>query len=237
MQIIPVIDLMDGQVVHAVRGERSRYQPIGKHSILCRGNELHNVLDGFLNLYPFKRFYIADLNAIGKQAPHKALIERLAQDYPQLDFWLDQGASLIDIQDLPSSHYTPVIGTESQTLPPDKSKRDFILSLDFKQESAQGHPAWFSTSKFWPSQVIVMTLSRVGSQSGPDFKKLAELTTAYPDKHFIAAGGIRHTEDLQDLTEIGISAALCATALHDGSITTKQIAQIMQDMDQPGLSN
>ena len=37
MLLIPVIDLLDGQVVRGVRGERARYRPI--ESALCRGSE------------------------------------------------------------------------------------------------------------------------------------------------------------------------------------------------------
>ena len=36
--LVPVVDLLAGQVVHARRGERSRYQPI--QSPLCPGSDL-----------------------------------------------------------------------------------------------------------------------------------------------------------------------------------------------------
>ena len=71
-----------------------------------------------------------------------------------------------------------------------------------------------------------MTLNRVGSNSGPDFKKLQHYRTKYPDKQWVAAGGIRSIQDLQALEENGIKQALVASALHRGRISSADIRRL-----------
>src|SRR5262249_42767856 len=46
LQIIPVIDLRQGDVVHARLGERARYRPL--QSILCEGSAPAAVVEGLM---------------------------------------------------------------------------------------------------------------------------------------------------------------------------------------------
>ena len=218
MQIIPVIDLKQGLVVHAVAGDRQKYQPIHHHSLLTTASDIHSVITAFLRLQPFRTFYIADLDAICATGNHANLIAELVAAYPDIEFWIDNGSQLADLETPQPPNYTAVIGTESQ-LQPEFSQRKFVLSLDYKQELPAGHPDWFTDSRYWPQQIIVMTLSRVGSQNGPDFAKLQQLAENHTDKQFVAAGGIRHADDLRRLAALGVEAARVASALHKGVIT------------------
>lgn len=225
MQIIPVIDLKDGSVVYAQRGDRDRYQPIHLHSILSDRSDLETVMDGFLKLQPFKRFYIADLNAITGSGHHRPLIDSLLVTYPDIEFLIDNGSQLSHLSAArPNQKW--IVGTESQQSPAYRTERAYILSLDYKDQKPAGHCSWFEQSHFWPESVIVMTLSRVGSNSGPDLEKLTELRCLHPEKQFIAAGGIRHVSDLEDLKHRGINAALVATALHNGTIGSEQLENL-----------
>ncbi|AEG00673.1 HisA/HisF-related TIM barrel protein [Methylomonas methanica] len=225
MQIIPVIDLKDGLVVYAQRGNRAHYQPIHLHSVLTDGSDIDAVMAGFLNLHPFKQFYIADLNAITGSGNHLPLIESLLTSYPAIEFWIDSGSQLSQIS-AERPNLKRIIGTESQQSPASHSERPFILSLDYKDQQPAGHHSWFEQSRYWPDRIIVMTLSRVGSNSGPDLEKLTELRRRHPGKQFIAAGGIRHVNDLENLKIRGIQAALLATALHNGAIGSEQIKNL-----------
>jgi phosphoribosylformimino-5-aminoimidazole carboxamide ribotide isomerase len=226
MHIIPVIDLKDGQVVHAVRGDRQHYKAIHLYSRLTASSNIAAVMSGFLNLYPFRTFYIADLNAITGQGEHNALIADLLTKHPNIEFWIDNGSRLAEPQPNPTKNYRAVIGTESQLAATNHADQDFILSLDFKQEQATGDPAWFNDSRYWPQQVIIMTLSRVGGKTGPDLQKLAEYTGKYPQKNIIAAGGVRDFDDLIKLKNIGVNSTLLATALHAGTLSTAEIGKL-----------
>ncbi|MGZ0079248.1 HisA/HisF-related TIM barrel protein [Methylomonas sp. YC3] len=219
MQIIPVIDLKDGLVVHAVGGDRSRYHPVHLTSSICDSSEISQVVWSLLKLYPFPKFYIADLDAIGGQGNHDEAINNLFSQYPNKEFWLDKGSNhqALTMTTL-ASNCKPVIGTESQRLPVSLKNTDLILSLDFKHNQVLGHPGWLESPELWPETNVVMTLDLVGSNQGPDFEKLSQLCKTHPYKHFVAAGGVRDVNDLMRLKTIGIAAVLLASALHNGNI-------------------
>ena len=227
MKIIPVIDLKDGVVVHARQGNREHYQPI--NTALCKSPDIFQVIEAFLGVYEFDTFYIADLNAITDQGDHRHLIKEVLSRFPHITFWIDQGYQKYD-QCMPHpDNILPVLGSESyrnETLSEIKAyKNNFILSLDYSSSDALGAENLFSIPTFWPKNIIIMTLDRVGSSHGPDLEKLTEFCRQYPDKNFIAAGGIRNKQDLIALNGAGIHQALVASALHSGAIKTKDIAE------------
>jgi len=224
MKIIPVIDLKDGLVVHAHLGLRNQYQAI--HSPLCQSADLYQVMAAFLTLADFDCFYIADLNAITGLGHHEALINDLLKTYPQKTFWIDSGYQVL--KDYAANHL-PVLGSEcyneDQVLELNAFKKRFILSLDYGTSGALGAPRLFSDQRLWPETIIIMTLNRVGSQQGPDLETLSDFCKQYPEQHFVAAGGIRHYQDLQNLKHIGIHQVLLASALHSGSIVPVDVSR------------
>ena len=221
MQIIPVIDLKDGCVVYAQRGNRSNYQPLNSH--LCQSSSIVDVLDAFLNLYDFKTFYIADLNAICNTGNHQEMIDDIIKSYTHCKFWIDNGMKLTDLDQFVNIPYNAVIGSESQQSVTERPKSDYILSLDFKHNKPLGPAELFENNTQWPKNIIIMTLARVGSQAGPDFVRLGQYCRQYPKNNFIAAGGIRHIDDLADLNRIGVKQALLASSLHSGAISSADI--------------
>lgn len=222
MKIIPVIDLKDGVVVHARLGLRDQYQPI--HTPLCQSADLFQVMSAFLTLADFDCFYIADLNAITGLGHHETLIAELLKTYPQKTFWIDSGYQVL--KDYADNHL-PVLGSEcfgeEQIVELKAFKKRFILSLDYGKSGALGATSLFSDQSLWPETIIIMTLNRVGSQQGPDLESLMAFCKRYPKQHFVAAGGIRHNEDLQALKQIGIQQALLASALHSRDIGQQEL--------------
>ena len=61
LKIIPVIDVLGGVVVHAVRGRRKEYQPL--KSGLCESTDPVDVAAA-LKALGFSELYVADLDAI-----------------------------------------------------------------------------------------------------------------------------------------------------------------------------
>jgi phosphoribosylformimino-5-aminoimidazole carboxamide ribotide isomerase len=226
MKIIPVIDLKEGVVVHARHGNRQYYQPV--NTDLCKSADIFQVIEAFLGIYAFDTFYIADLNAITNQGDHNQLINEVLIHYPNITFWIDRGYMQFD-QYSPGNSL-PVLGSESyqnETVAEIKAfKNNFILSLDYLRSDALGAASLFSNPSFWPENIIIMTLERVGSNNGPDLEKLSEFCKKYPDKNFIAAGGIRDKLDLMALNEAGIHHALVASALHSGAIIADDITEL-----------
>jgi phosphoribosylformimino-5-aminoimidazole carboxamide ribotide isomerase len=228
MQIIPVIDLKDGVVVHARQGKRHTYRPI--HTELCPSANIFDVIDAYLRLYEFRTFYIADLDALEEKGGHESLILTVAERFPDRLFWLDRGLPSCRTDGCSPKNIKTVLGSESfrddtvnllENYAP-----DFILSLDFSEKTAVGAPSLFTTQRFWPNDIIIMTLGRVGSNSGPDLEKLSTFSGTHPDKNFIAAGGIRNLEDLLALKALGIRQALVASSLHCGAIGRAELAAL-----------
>jgi phosphoribosylformimino-5-aminoimidazole carboxamide ribotide isomerase len=219
MQIIPVIDLKNGVVVHAKFGQRETYQPI--KSVLTKKSDIYSVLNSFLQFHDFESFYIADLDAITGQGSQHDLIEQVAKNFPKITFWVDAGYQ--KARDfLPN--YLPILGSEcfsdENCLEILEFENRFILSLDFGAYGEKlGSQKFFTQTDFWSKNVIVMTLNRVGSSQGVAIDVLENFKCNYPKTNFIAAGGVRNSDDLAQLEKIGIEHVLVASALHSGAIT------------------
>jgi phosphoribosylformimino-5-aminoimidazole carboxamide ribotide isomerase len=229
MQLIPVIDLMGGAVVHARRGERDRYQPV--QSKLCPSAEPAAILEALLRLHPFPAVYFADLDAIRGRGDHFALLRGLRERYPGVEFWIDagigDGARLRQFSD--RALETVILGSESMNdsslLDAARSRGDFILSLDFKNEIFLGPSALERDAALWPGRVLAMNLARVGSALGPDLALIAALRARRADCGVFAAGGVRGRADLQALRDQGAAGALVATALHSGALSAADVAE------------
>lgn len=241
MQVIPVLDLLDGHVVRAVRGERTAYLPI--QSSLATTSEPLHIARALLAASGARTLYIADLGAILQRGAHAGTLAALRAALPGTDIWLDAGyadyasmRSLFDHIDrlgsnsgCPASHelatLVPVFGTESlhdidALHAAEAAGLSPILSLDHRAgRLLLANPALERTSSWWPRRVIAMTLDQVGSYAGPDlttFEHIRANASAHTD--VIGAGGIRHRADMTAAARIGATAWLVASALHDGQI-------------------
>ncbi len=222
MRVIPVIDLMGGEVVRARMGDRASYRPI--ESPLSPTSDAVDVVRGLLAVHPFQTLYVADLDAIQRHGDNFPALRRIRAEFPALSMWIDHGAADLDALDdlIRAGLGAPVIGSESQRdgelVARHRNSRRIVLSLDFRGDAFQGPEEILSEPKLWPRRVIVMTLSRVGSGAGPDLPRLAAIKTIAADREIYAAGGVRDSADLAALKTAGTAGALIATALHDGRV-------------------
>ena len=228
MRIIPVLDLKGGEVVRAERGDRDRYRPIV--TPLSASSDPVAVAEGLRRLHPFSTFYIADLDAIEGRAPNSAALARLRTMPDAPDLWVDAGLAEEEMvaAALAEAGINPVLGSESQRdevlLRRFRDHPGLILSLDFFADGFRGPPSLLDQPELWPERVIVMTLAKVGSAAGPDFARLKQIRAKAGSRLVIAAGGVRGEADIRELSSLGIAAALIATSLHDGTLTSGQLA-------------
>ena len=227
MRVIPVIDLMHGQVVRARMGDRASYPLL--ESPLSRTSDAGDVVRGLLGMFSFPALYVADLDAIQGGGDNCQTLRRVRAEFPSLQMWVDNGAA-----DASSLHAligadlgTPVIGSESQRdsklIAQHRDSMRIVLSLDFRGDAFQGPQDLLAEPALWPQRVIVMTLARVGSGAGPDLGRLASIQSIAGGREIYAAGGVRDADDLRALKEAGISGALIATALHEGRIVAADL--------------
>jgi phosphoribosylformimino-5-aminoimidazole carboxamide ribotide isomerase len=225
MQIVPVLDLKGGVVVHARRGRRAEYAPL--QSPLVDGCEPVAVARALCALCRSTTLYVADLDALAGEPVDVATIAKLAS---VAEPWVDAGATAAASATAlhGAGAARNVVGTESLR-PGDQIERPVVLSVDLRDgrlispnpELAGRRPAAAAplARALGVREVLVIDLARVGTGSGPPLDALAELTAALPGVAIYAGGGVRDNADLRALESGGAAGALVATALHDGRIT------------------
>jgi HisA/HisF family protein len=228
MDVIPVIDLKGGTVVHARMGQRHLYQPI--ETPLARGSDPVDVARGLTSVHPFTTLYVADLDAIGGTGDNRTALARVRRAFPDVTLWVDSGIATMPAaadwlaQDLGHA----VLGSESQSdmdlIHRFAADPRVVLSLDFRGNDFQGPPELLAAPTLWPSRVITMTLDRVGSDAGPDLDRLRGIAAS--GRKTYAAGGVRDAGDLRLLAKAGIAGALVASSLHNGRLTAADLQAI-----------
>ncbi len=231
--LIPVIDLKDGMVVHAREGRREEYRPV--QSRLVPGAEPSKIVAALLALHSFRSLYIADLDAIQRRGDNMASIRAIHRDFPGVELWVDTGMGDRSALGrwLDAKPGRPVIGSESlldagfmseiRELCTEPSP---VLSLDYQGDDFKGPPTLLAhPERYWPKRVLAMNLQRVGSDRGPDLGLIVGLAKRVPGCRVYAAGGVRSVEDLEKIAAAGAAGALIASALHDGRIGAVELAR------------
>ena len=242
MRIVPVIDLSDGKVVHAVAGDRKQYQPVV--SVLADQPSPASLGTALVERIGATEVYVADLDALGGAQPAWSQYEQIANS--GLRLWVDAGlsshdrAAVFSQQRLKLSVVSQVIvGLESVRSPADLA--DFldlvgverlIFSLDLRYGKAvTNESAWNRMNvadiariavELGVRSLIVLDLARVGTGLGTGTESLCrQLRDKWPHLYLTAGGGINSLHDLQTLAIAGCNAALIASALHDGRFTAE----------------
>jgi phosphoribosylformimino-5-aminoimidazole carboxamide ribotide isomerase len=230
LQVIPVIDLLNGQVVRARMGDRASYRPL--ESPLSPTSDPVDVVRGLLAVCPFPTLYVADLDAIQSHGDNFHALRRIRAGFPALQMWVDNGAAdAAALEALVGANLgAPVIGSESQRnnalIAQHSSSRRIVLSLDFRGDAFQGPGEILAEPALWPRRIIVMTLARVGSGAGPDLARFAAIRSIAGGREIYAAGGVRDASDLSALKAAGASGALIATALHERRVVGTDLEAI-----------
>ena len=232
MEVIPVLDVANGEVVRAVQGARAAYTPI--ETPLAKGCAPRDIAKGYMGVYHFRKIYVADLDGIGGRGRNVHLVPELSSVLNHTEIWIDAGTATRKAARsvLAAPVATLVVGSESvesaaQILDilaeaPSRS----VLSLDFRGDEFMGPRELLDHAELWPDRVIVMTLARVGSDAGPDIERILEFVDRGGGRKVYAAGGVRHRADLNALRAAGAAGALVASALHDKKISAGDLKEI-----------
>ncbi|MGC9517901.1 MAG: HisA/HisF family protein [Methanomicrobiales archaeon] len=223
--IIPVLDLKDGIAVSGKAGKRDTYQPL--QTVFNNNPHPHEIASS-LKMAGASRIYIADLDAIENVGSNAEIIKEVNKVLPVM---LDCGTSSIqEVQDALNIADKVIVATETLKKLDDLDhllkgdiKDRIIISIDIKEDRLYSKYLEIDTETFIkkidklkPKEVILLDISRVGSESG--FKKDYIKKFSTPGTSIILGGGIR-PKDIDVLREEGAEMFLIGTALHKGEIS------------------
>lgn len=232
MQLIPVIDVRGGVVVHAVAGRRSEYRPL--RSRLTESTEPLRVLEDLRARTAMNTFYVADLDGICDGHPNIGLIERLSGTGCRL--LIDAGArTSSDLSRLRlSDHVLPVAASETildleELL--SGNAGEFVFSIDLHAgklrlaDEKAVVAGWteediarrLAEAGIW--DWIVLDTATVGMGSGISTLPLCRRwRERFAGARIISGGGVKSAECVKEASAAGLEGLLVATALHDGRV-------------------
>ncbi|MFT5526974.1 MAG: phosphoribosylformimino-5-aminoimidazole carboxamide ribotide isomerase [Pirellulaceae bacterium] len=230
--LLPVIDLMNAEVVHAVAGERKSYQPV--RSVLFDSTVAAEIARILAQQCGCSDIYVADLDAIRGDAPNSADWKSI--EASGLSLLLDAGVSSVaDLTKIRSSlaaNSQLVIGLENLANPQTLRTvgaaclpRD-IFSLDLRAGNPLASGEWKDLTPLQIAslayesdfrRMIVLDLAQVGTGQGSGTVELiGAIKQIHGDVELIGGGGVRCQEDVERLQKAGCSRVLVASALHNG---------------------
>ena len=229
-RIIFVLDILNGKVVHAVKGEREKYGPVHNFSKVCESSDPLQIVD---DLSP-RELYIADLNRLEGSGNNDEVIEQLGW---KTSLMLDCGASTMDDVHLGQEMAGSVIlGTETATLELVESASSFYprsinMSIDIKDGNILTNEPAFNIppidlikmlNGYDINDLIILELSKVGTSSGINTEFLEQVVD-HSDHNILLGGGIKDMDDISHLKDIGLAGVLVATAVHNGALPLDMI--------------
>lgn len=234
MRVVPVLDVMRGEVVRGVGGRRHEYRPIV--SRLTPSSRPLDVAEALASHFGCGELYVADLDAILGGEPAWPLFTALREQGFRL--WVDAGVQRMTraCQLADQGIDSIVVGLETVAGPAELAEmvqafgEHIVFSLDLRQGEPLGdRNAWqggdaeaiaAQAVQLGVRRVLVLDLVQVGANSGPGTRRLcAHLRAKHPHVSISAGGGVRHRGDLEELRASGVEVVLAASALHDGRLT------------------
>ncbi len=239
MQILPVLDLLHGQVVRGVAGRRSEYRPIV--SRLTDSTSPLEIANAFRQTFRLNRLYVADLDAIEGRTPQISIWQHLAGAGFELE--IDAGVRSVESVRtvLDSGADSVIVGSES--LPSEKLLLEMLDTTETERvvvslDLVAGEPRtqaeeWARLSpieivdrvvSLGVRRLIVLDVRSVGMHGGTGTDSLCDdIRNCFPKLELTTGGGIRSAADLCRQTEIGSDRVLVASALHDGLLRSSDI--------------
>jgi len=233
MDVIPAIDLLNGQVVRLRKGS---YQEVTVYN--------DDPLDQArtYKAHGFNHIHIVDLNG-AKEGTFKNLsvIESIVD---KLDMSVQTGGGIRTFDDVQKmfDHGLSKIVCSSMAI---KNEQDWlkalstygdrcILGMDLK-DGKIAYAGWLktldeSTDEFLQrmighglKEVLCTDISRDGTLEGVNAPLYRDLMQKYPETRFIASGGVADEEDLKRLKSINAHAVVVGRAYYEGKLTLDQM--------------
>lgn len=253
MQIIPVLDLAGGIVVHAQAGDRGRYEPLESGLAPGQTGDPVALLRAFHATLGIHECYVADLDAIQGGAIQRTLLRELAAFHTGF-----AGALLVDagthlpggaLEVLSCGASEVVVGLETLHAFADLigivnvvGHSRVVFSLDLRlgnpilhsvlQDARGPGPDPLSLAEQAAGTgvrtILLLDLGRIGTGCGVDLGLLESLRHRLPGIRLLAGGGVLTRRDLERMRDVGCDGALVASAIHTGRLTAADLAAVSE---------
>ena len=248
--VIPVLDLMIGQIVWARGGDRGRYSPV--ESSLTNSSNPVEVAKAMFSQTGCDCLYLADIDSFAGAIPSWETYQALTE--AGFSLWIDAdwisalkseelAAKVIALGSQPkvdlifsSETFTSV---EQFSIIGELINKNVepIFSLDVngprvitKSESLSSSGPLELVQKAFEQGVrtmIILDLQSIGTYQGSRMTDLIrEISHELPDVTLISGGGISSVDDAQKLLNAGCQNVLVASAIYDCKITPDEIAHL-----------
>lgn len=242
--IVPVLDLMIGQIVLAQGGNRAAYRPV--QSRLTSSSQPVEVAQAMFNQTGCDWMYLADIDSFAGAAPswhiYNQLLDRGFGLWVDANWLTDQRHQKIRSQLTNTERIKFIISSETidstEQFSVLRELREqglnVIFSLDKKGDEVISREA--SLSQASPlelvqhachqgvAEIIVLDLGEVGTRRGfvqdsASTGLIEEIRSEQPDLVLTSGGGVRSAEDVRQWLECGCDHVLVASAIHDCALT------------------
>lgn len=236
MQVIPAIDLLNGQCVRLHKGS---YEEVTVYN--------DSPLDqaGKFKETGFSHIHIVDLNGAKEgylvNLPHiKQVIKELGisvqtgggiRTFEDAEYLLKEGISKIICSSMAIKNELDWI--KLLEVYPNRT----ILGMDLK-DGKIAYGGWLETAsesvdsfvtrmiQHGLQEILCTDVSKDGTLTGPNLELYIELKSKFPQIRFIASGGVSSIKDLKALNTEGIDAVVVGKAYYENRITLKEMQQI-----------
>lgn len=233
MNVIPAIDLLDGQVVRLTKG---RYDDVTLYND-DPAAQAHTFAEAGFNL-----LHVVDLNGAREGAfVNLSHLTRMVEE-AGVDVQAGGGVrSYDDALRLLEAGVSRVICSSLAVRNPTDWYRLLeehpvraVLGMDLK-EGRIAYSGWEKTSgqsidvflqpmiERGLQYVLCTDIARDGTLQGPNIALYRDLQEQYPELYFIASGGVGSAADLEELQEAGLAAAVVGRAYYENNITLEEL--------------
>lgn len=236
MNVIPAIDLLNGQVVRLHKGS---YQEVTiyEKTPLRTAKTFKDA--------GFSHIHIVDLNGAKEgrfvNLPHiKSVIGELGisvqtgggiRTLKDVELLIEAGVSKIICSSMAIKNESDWIASLK------KYPGKMILGMDLK-EGKIAYSGWLETAKedtfsflnrmieHGLKEVLCTDISKDGTLSGPNIDLYISIKDRFPDIHLIASGGVSNKKDLNDLESAGIDAVVVGKAYYENHISLEEMKSL-----------
>lgn len=239
MELIPAIDIIDGQCVRLTKGDYAQKTVYRNHP--------WEVAKEF-ETYGFKRLHVVDLD--GAKAKHIVNSDVLQKITTETSLTVDFGGGIKTDEDIEKAFANGAqmvtVGSIAVTNPElflswiKKYGADrMILGADvrngkisingWKEDSSEDLlPFLRKYVDAGVTNVLCTEISKDGTLQGPAIDLYKRIMQEYPNLHLIASGGVSSIDDIKSLEAAGIPAVVFGKAIYEGRINLKELEIIDQ---------